>query len=58
MTLRYGAGLTAVEVGAICEQSPANVRKICERQRTILLERLSSSLPREPPAPIMQEVEP
>lgn len=40
VTLRYGAGLTAPEVAAALDLSPANVRKICERQRQVLLEKL------------------
>jgi RNA polymerase sigma-70 factor (ECF subfamily) len=40
LTLRYGGGLSAAEVAAICGLSEANVRKICERQRRRLLSRL------------------
>lgn len=40
LTLRYGAGLTAPEVAHAAGVSAANVRKICERQRKLLLERL------------------
>lgn len=40
LTLRYGAELSASEVAEICEISEAHVRKICERQRRRLLERL------------------
>lgn len=39
--LRYGAELTATEVGEICGEAPATVRKICQRQRARLLQRLS-----------------
>jgi RNA polymerase sigma-70 factor (ECF subfamily) len=38
--LRYGAELTAEEVEEVTRVSAANVRKICERQRKALLERL------------------
>ncbi len=38
--LRYGAELTAEEVEEVTKVSAANVRKICERQRKALLERL------------------
>jgi RNA polymerase sigma-70 factor (ECF subfamily) len=41
VTLRYGAELTAAEVGSACGLSEANVRKICERQRRSLLSRLA-----------------
>jgi len=44
LTLRYGGGLSAAEVGAICGLSEANVRKICERQRRRLLSRLEHAL--------------
>lgn len=40
LTLRYGAGLTAPEVAHAAGLSASNVRKICERQRKHLLERL------------------
>jgi RNA polymerase sigma-70 factor (ECF subfamily) len=39
--LRYGAELTATEVGQICGEEPATVRKICQRQRKKLLRRLA-----------------
>ncbi len=35
--LRYGAELNATEVGQLCGESPATVRKICQRQRKKLL---------------------
>lgn len=41
--LRYGAELTAEEVEELAHVSAANVRKICERQRKALLERLEGS---------------
>ena len=47
VTLRYGAELTAAEVGQACGLSEANVRKICERQRRGLLSRLSGPAPEE-----------
>ncbi len=40
--LRYGAELSAEEVEEVTHVSAANVRKICERQRKALLERLES----------------
>ena len=46
LTLRYGGGLSAGEVGRICGLSEANVRKICERQRRRLLSRLEQTLGR------------
>ena len=42
--LRYGAELTAPEVGEALGLNPANVRKICERQRTALGARLEELL--------------
>ena len=47
--LRYGADLDAAEVGRICQVTAENVRKICERQRHHLLQRLSEA-PATPPA--------
>lgn len=44
LTLRYGGGLSAAEVGRICDMSEANVRKTCERRRRDLLGRLEKSL--------------
>jgi RNA polymerase sigma-70 factor (ECF subfamily) len=44
VSLRYGAGLSAPEVGEALSLSPANVRKICERQRAALLERAFGAL--------------
>lgn len=44
VSLRYGAELTAAEVGQALGLGEANVRKICERQRTKLLERLEALL--------------
>lgn len=40
VSLFYGAELTADEVGQLTGLSPANVRKVCERQRRVLLELL------------------
>jgi RNA polymerase sigma-70 factor, ECF subfamily len=40
LSLRYGAELTADEVAKVVSVSSANVRKICERRRRALLERL------------------
>lgn len=40
MTLRYGAGLSAAEVGRVCALREANVRKICQRRRDQLLSRV------------------
>jgi RNA polymerase sigma-70 factor, ECF subfamily len=40
--LRYGGELEAAEVSEITGLSPANVRKICERQRQRLLARLEA----------------
>jgi RNA polymerase sigma-70 factor, ECF subfamily len=42
--LRYAAELTATEVGEALGLSPANVRKICERQRAALGARLEELL--------------
>ena len=44
VSLRYGAELTAAEVGAALGLGEANVRKICERQRKDLLERLQEKM--------------
>jgi RNA polymerase sigma-70 factor, ECF subfamily len=44
ITLRYGAGLTSAEVGEVAGVSEANVRKICQRQRAHLLERIKKML--------------
>jgi RNA polymerase sigma-70 factor (ECF subfamily) len=44
VVLRYGAELTANEVGDALGLSPANVRKICERQRAALGARLEELL--------------
>lgn len=41
LSLRYGAELTSAEVARLAGVSEANVRKICERQRRRLLERLT-----------------
>ncbi len=46
VVLRYGGELNASEVGALVGEQPATVRKICQRQRERLLERLT----REPGA--------
>lgn len=43
VSLRYGGGLTAEEVAEVVGVSAANVRKICERQRAVLLQRLEES---------------
>ena len=48
VSLRYGAGLGAKEVGEILGIEPAHVRKICERQRKRLLERLRDDAPGAP----------
>lgn len=42
LSLRYGAGLSAGEVAAITGVSEANVRKICERGRRFIVERVGS----------------
>ncbi len=47
ITLRYGAGLSAAEVGELAGVSEANVRKLCQRQRARLLERIKALL--QPP---------
>jgi len=39
--LRYGAELSAVEVGELLHESPAAVRKVCQRQREKLIKRLA-----------------
>lgn len=39
--LRYGAELTATEVGQLLGEAPSTVRKICQRQREKLLQRLA-----------------
>ena len=44
ISLRYGAELTAREVGAAAGLGEANVRKICERVRSKLLVRLEGSM--------------
>ena len=44
VTLRYGACLSAGEVGEITGLSQSNVRKICQRQRALLHKRLRSLL--------------
>ncbi len=43
VSLRYGAELTAEEVEEITHVSAANIRKICERQRKALLQRLEGT---------------
>ena len=43
VSLRYGAELSADEVAEVVGVSAANVRKICERQRQQLLQRLEPS---------------
>lgn len=48
VSLRYGAELTAAEVGEATSLSEANVRKICERQRKRLLERLEAKMKEKP----------
>lgn len=40
VSLRYGAELSAEEVAELTGVSAANVRKICERQREVLMKRL------------------
>lgn len=42
MTLRYGSDLTAREVSEAVKTSEANVRKICQRQRDRLLQRVTT----------------
>ena len=44
LSLRYGAGLTAAEVGRICGLGEANVRKQCQRLRQRVLERVEARL--------------
>lgn len=44
VTLRYGAGLSAAEVGRVAGLAEANVRKICQRQRASLLDRIQHLL--------------
>lgn len=58
--LRYGAELTATEVGQICRETPATVRKICQRQREKLLQRVArkSQPSRNAPAQRLQESTP
>ena len=41
LSLRYGAELEADEVAELCGLSAANVRKICERQKRALRERMT-----------------
>ncbi|MGC4118115.1 MAG: RNA polymerase sigma factor [Myxococcales bacterium] len=48
LSLRYGAELSAAEVGEAMGLNEANVRKICERQRQKLLERLQEKLKETP----------
>ena len=55
LTLRYGGELAVAEVATISRTSEANVRKICERNRRRLLERLEAALA-DPPQP--QETQP
>lgn len=45
LTLRYAAELSVAEVAELSGVGPANVRKICERQRRRLLDRLRAELP-------------
>ncbi len=42
LTLRYGAGLSVAEAAEACALSEANVRKICQRQRSVLLQRITT----------------
>lgn len=42
ITLRYGAELTADEVASECGVTPANIRKVTQRQRAYLKARLQS----------------
>ncbi len=51
VSLRYGAGLEAAEVAGLLGLTAANVRKICERARTRLLEQLGET----PAAAAVQE---
>lgn len=44
VTLRYAAELSAEEVGAATGTTPENVRKICERRRRFLLDRIQALL--------------
>ncbi len=44
VSLRYGAGLSAPEVAEALSLTSANVRKICERQRGFLEERLTDEI--------------
>ena len=55
--LRYGAELTATEVGEITGEAPATVRKICQRQREKLLQRMAriAQPSRTAPAQQLQE---
>jgi RNA polymerase sigma-70 factor, ECF subfamily len=48
VSLRYGAELSVAEVAAIVRISEANVRKICERQRKRLVERIEAMLAKPP----------
>lgn len=45
VVLRYGAELDATEIGRLVGEAPATVRKICQRQRERLLERLGRLAP-------------
>jgi RNA polymerase sigma-70 factor (ECF subfamily) len=54
VTLRYAGELSAKEVADVSGTSEANVRKICERQKRILVERIEGilhekSIRKEPP---------
>jgi len=55
LTLRYGGELAVAEVASISGTTEANVRKVCERQRRRLLERLEAALA-DPP--VTQETKP
>ncbi|MBL8923672.1 MAG: sigma-70 family RNA polymerase sigma factor [Myxococcaceae bacterium] len=47
VSLFYGAELTADEVATLTGLSPSNVRKVCERQRAVLLGLLGEEEPHE-----------
>ena len=45
VVLRYGAELNASEIASLVGEEPATVRKICQRQRDRLLQRLQRRVP-------------
>ncbi len=48
VTLRYGGELSVAEVAQVASLSEPNVRKICERRRAALLQRIRTLLEEKP----------